>query len=75
MEIEPAGSVLDAAVAPEALVSVGALSLIFSTIVVACHLAAVFRRGNAVVFKQDEPLLLIFFYSVVIVFLAIMLAS
>jgi len=67
--------VLESVVAPEALVAVGALSLIFSAIVVGCHLVAVFRRGNAVVFKQDEPLLLVFFYSVVVAFLAIVLVT
>lgn len=66
---------LDTAFAPEALVSVGALSLVFSVIVVGCHLVTVFQRSNAVVFKQDEPLLLLFFYAVVVVFLALVLAN
>jgi hypothetical protein len=74
VEIEPARSVLDTAIAPQALICVGGLSLVFSTIVVGCHLVSTLRRGSAV-FKQDDPLSLLFFYVVVVVFLAVALAN
>ena len=74
MEIEPARSVLETAIAPTALVSIGAISLIFSTIIVGCHLVSTFRRGGTI-FKQNDPLLLVFFYAVVMVFLAVSLAN
>ena len=65
---------LETAIAPTALVSIGAVSLIFSTIIVGCHLVSMFRRGGAV-FKQNDPLLLVFFYAVVVVFLAVALVN
>ena len=69
---ERAGSAVQTAVVPEALIYVGTLSLTMAVLVVLCHLYRTFtRRDGRAVFVADDKLILVYFYAVVIVFVAV----
>lgn len=68
-DYERAPSMVQTAIAPEALIYVGALSLVVAAVVVACHLYRMFARHDGrAVFDADDKLLLAYFYGVVGVF-------
>lgn len=71
-DYEPAASVVNSALAPEALISVGALSVMMAGIVVACHLyGLIARHRHGTVFDADDKLLLTYFYAVIVIFVAV----
>lgn len=71
-DYEPAASVVHTAVAPEALISVGTLSVTMAVIVVSCHLYRIFVRDDGrAVFDADDKLILTYFYAVILVFGAV----
>lgn len=70
-EYEQAAPVIHTAVASEALISVGAISITMAVIVVSCHLYRQFSQKNKPIFQTDDKLILLFFYSVVFLFGAV----
>ena len=75
-DYERAPTMVQTAIAPDALIYVGALSLVVAALVVACHLYRIFgRHGGRAVFDADDKLLLVYFYAVIVVFTATALLS
>jgi hypothetical protein len=57
---------------PQALIAVGAISLTMSVLVVVAHLWKLFfAREPTAMFDANDPLLLVFFYAVVVIFAAV----
>lgn len=70
-EFEHTTSLVQTAIAPQALICVGAMSLVMATLVVLCHLYRTFAwRDGQAVFEADDKLLLTYFYAVIVVFVA-----
>jgi hypothetical protein len=71
-EYEPAASLTESAMAPDALIVVGSLSLVMATLIVSCHVYQIFQRqGARPVFGADDKLVLTYFYAVIVIFVAV----
>lgn len=73
-EYERGPPIWETAFAPDALIVVGTISLLISAFVVLSHLCNTFfgREGDNV-FRTDSPPLLAFFYTVIVIFLGVII--